>query len=258
MSKYTTEVRFICESLAGLRESTDGTQVENVLNNCWDKIFDNFEIYEESHREDLCKKILRHYYTREIGLETYGLWKLKLNTKMKEIMPYYNGLYQSASFEYNPLDDVDITRTVYDARQKAKQSTGTENSSFSNSRNGSGENHVQDNGSRSETYKESDTPQGALTGLLNDEYMSLARVTNGTNGNQEDIANSFNEANSGSASGTSTESGTENEMGNLTEIIKGKRNGVSYSDLVNEYRKTIINIDMMIIEELKDLFFGLW
>ena len=88
--------------------------------------------------------------------------------------------------------------------------------------------------------------------------MSLARVTNGTNGNQEDIANSFNEANSGSASGTSSENGTENEMGQLTETIKGKRNGVSYSDLVNEYRKTIINIDMMIIDELKDLFFGLW
>ena len=258
MSKYTTEVRFICENLAGLVESADGNQVENVLDNSWNKIFDNFEIFEELHREDLCKKILRHYYTREIGLETYGLWKLKLNTRMKEIMPYYNGLYQSASFEFNPLDDVDITRVVYDAKQKSKQSTDTESTSYTNSRSGSNESAVTDSGSRSETFKESDTPQGALTGLLNDEYMSLARVTSGTNGNTENGASLFSESNTGSSSVNASGTGIENEQGTVTETIKGKRNGISYSELVNDYRKTIINIDMMIIEDLKDLFFGLW
>ena len=42
------------------------------------------------------------------------------------------------------------------------------------------------------------------------------------------------------------------------ERIVGKRSGVSYSNLLTEFRKTFLNIDAMVIEELKDLFFGLW
>ena len=52
-----------------------------------------------------------HYYTREIGFETVGLWKLKLQTKLNEIMPYYNKLYETELLKYNPLYDVDMTTT---------------------------------------------------------------------------------------------------------------------------------------------------
>ena len=104
MSKYTTEVRYICEVNAGLTESTGGNDVEQVIANSRAKIFDfNYPIYDESYRSILETKILKHFYTREIGLETVGLWKLKLNTKMNEIMPYYNQLYKSALLEFNPL-----------------------------------------------------------------------------------------------------------------------------------------------------------
>ena len=85
MSKYTTEVRFICENLAGLTESKGCNDVDDILDDSWDKIFGNFPIFDEEYREGLCKKILKHFYTREIGYETVGLWKLKLNTKMQEL-----------------------------------------------------------------------------------------------------------------------------------------------------------------------------
>ena len=39
MSKYTTEVRFICESKSGLSESKGFGSVDEVLNGSWDKIF---------------------------------------------------------------------------------------------------------------------------------------------------------------------------------------------------------------------------
>ena len=39
MAKYTTEVRTICESKAGLEESKGGNDVDTILNNSWDKIF---------------------------------------------------------------------------------------------------------------------------------------------------------------------------------------------------------------------------
>ena len=42
------------------------------------------------------------------------------------------------------------------------------------------------------------------------------------------------------------------------ENIKGKRSGVLYSEMLTKLRETFLNIDMMIINDLDDLFFGLW
>ena len=96
MSKYTTEVRYICENYANQTESKGYNSVQNILDNSWDKVFDfDFPIFDENYREPLCKKILKHFYTREIGEETVGLWKLRLDDRMNEIMPYYNQLYES-------------------------------------------------------------------------------------------------------------------------------------------------------------------
>ena len=109
MSKYTTEVRYICETNAGLKESKGYKSVAEVIANSRTKIFDfDYPIYDESYRSVLETKILKHYYTREIGLETVGLWKLKLDTKMNEIMPYYNQLYKSALIEFNPMYTTDL------------------------------------------------------------------------------------------------------------------------------------------------------
>ena len=112
MSRYTTEVRYICEKYAGLDKSAEYTDVKEVINNSWEKIFDfDFPIFDEAYKPILCKKIIKHYYTREIGLETVALWKLKLDTLMNEIMPYYNKLYQTELLSFNPLYDADYTKT---------------------------------------------------------------------------------------------------------------------------------------------------
>ena len=112
MSKYTTEVRFICENSAGLSESEGADNVDSVLDRCWNKVFNfDFPIFDENYRQVLCRKILKHYYTREIAHETVGRWKLALNAKLNEIMPYYNQLYKSELLEFNPFYDVDLTRS---------------------------------------------------------------------------------------------------------------------------------------------------
>ena len=110
MSKYTTEVRFLCESLTGHTESQGLSQVDNILTEASPIIFSfQFPIFDEAYRLPLERKILRHYYTREISEETYGLWKLRLQDRMETIMPYYNKLYESALLSFNPFYDVDLT-----------------------------------------------------------------------------------------------------------------------------------------------------
>lgn len=108
MSKYTTEVRNIVETYAGRNERGEYPDVDSCIDLAIPQIFDvaNIPVYVPEHKTLLFHKILLHYYQREIAFETTGLWKLKLNAKMKEIMPYYNQLYASELLEYDPLQNV--------------------------------------------------------------------------------------------------------------------------------------------------------
>lgn len=127
MAYYTTQVRTICETVAGLRDSVGCSDVETVLNDSWDKIFTAFPIYDEAHRADLCKKILRHYYMDEIAFETYGLWQLAINTKLTEIMPQYNRLYKASAEIINPLYNKNLTRQYDGTSKGTNKGTRTDN-----------------------------------------------------------------------------------------------------------------------------------
>ena len=63
MSKYTTEIRFICEEAAGLTESGGFNNISEILSDSvLDKIFNfDFHIFEEGYRHPLERKILKHY-----------------------------------------------------------------------------------------------------------------------------------------------------------------------------------------------------
>lgn len=127
MSKYTTQVRFICETAAGLSESVGQASVNKIISAAIPSVFDfDFPIFDEAYRNVLESKILKHYYTREIGLESVGLWKLKMDTKLNEIMPYYNQLYKSELLDFNPFYDVDLTRDHTLNRSEQSEQTGNE------------------------------------------------------------------------------------------------------------------------------------
>ena len=243
MSKYTTEVRFICESVAGENVSVGYSSVNRIIKQAIPKIFDfDFPIFDEDYREVLCGKILKHFYLREIGLETVGLWKLMLDTRLNEIMPYYNQLYRSELLEFNPLEDYKMKKTG----NKGKDETKTENGNLMSAGQNIAEQKASTEGTEYNLY--SDTPQGALTGVDEEAYLSNARKV--TTNDSTDAKTTGSSNYSENKTNTDTLKGTETYI----EELSGKIGGVSYSKLLNEYRETFINIDMMIIEELNDLF----
>ena len=231
MSKYTTEVRFICEQVSGYSESQGGMNVDQVLETSWNRIFDNsWSIFDEKYRKVLCKKILKHYYTREIGAEVVGLWVMWLNRRMSEIMPYYNQLYESEKLKFDPMTDTDVTTTSNRKIDTENNTTGDSNGSSSS------------NNTSRDLY--ADTPQGALQGVESETYLTNARKI--TDSGSTNNSNSYN----------SSDSGNSND--DYFENVKGKRGGENYSDMLRKYRETFLNIDMMIIKELDDLFLNLW
>lgn len=312
MSKYTTELRFICETSAGLDESVGLNNVAEVIEQSRDKIFDfNFPIFDESYRSVLETKIIRHFYTREICTETVGLWKMWLNTRMNEIMPYYNKLYESELIKFNPMYDVDLTTDYQKTNEGTKDETGThgltdvysENGTESvndvkalnetSVENGGGNGVSTDSGSdtKNDALKNdhwdyySDTPQGGINGVANMEYLTNARhitddgtgststseydKTNNTSYTNEntvnkngDVNETINKENTKNSNLNRNENNTNNSrMTGLEDYVQhvvGKSVGISYSKLLNEFRDTFLNIDMMIINDLSDLFFNLW
>lgn len=271
MSKYTTEVRFICENKSGLNESAGADNVDDIISKSWDKIFTTKAVFfDEDYRSVLCQKILKHYYLREIGTETVGIWKLWMNTRLEEIMPYYNQLYKSALIEFNPLYDVDLNRTHKRQVDSTKQDDGTSKTISSgtstDSGTSSGSESSTSSGNSSNTKKDlySDTPQGAITGLENENYLTNARkITDSGSTSGNTSGNSSGEySSSGSTNSTvnseSSNTGTANSTEDYVEKITGKQGSESYSSLLLKFRETFLNIDMQVIEEFGDLFMGLW
>lgn len=263
MSKYTTEVRFICENACGYTESKGADLVDTIVSKSWNKIFTNkFPIYDEKYRPILCQKILKHYYLREIGCETVGIWKMWLNERMEMIMPLYNQLYKSALIEFNPLYDVDLNTTGNKKTDYDETTTGNSDSDYTRTDNlKSKRTDNLTNESDNLTYNLfSNTPQGALNGVDNEKYLTDARkitehnITENTG--TQDVDNTGTQKNVG----IETINGTKdfNNLDEYAEHVVGKTSGKSYSLMLNEFRSTFLNIDQMICDELEDLFFGLW
>lgn len=279
MSKYTTEVRFICESKSGLEVSGGSSDVDNIIANSWNKIFTSkAPFFDEEYRSVLCQKILKHYYLREICCETVGIWTLWMNTRLEEIMPYYNQLYNSAKIDFNPMHDVDLIRKHERNIEGTSKEDGTRTDNTTSKRTLTGNRDTDTTGSGTrnttsdsdETKRDlySDTPQGAITGLENENYLTNARkITDNVNGTGNEETNttentgtnySETEDTTGKVDGITSNTGSSNTTEDYLETIAGKQGTESFSSLLNKFRETFLNIDMMVIEEFSDLFFGLW
>lgn len=307
MSKYTTELRFICETSAGLTDSEGYTSTKEIIEKSRKKIFDfDYPIFDEKYRSVLETKIIKHYYTREIGAESVGLWKFWLNERMNRIMPYYNQLYKSELLDFNPLYDTDITtdsnrkinhkenttdnnvRTDNTSRDEHGNETRTDNLANKNTRTdnlsteNSHEEHDTDSGTNDNLTAYSDTPQNGLKGVTELNYLTNATKVNGSDNKKHDNNGSYNTKNTGTQVDDATQTGTvRNDINNTVkntgtvsdngtgtkkydnvndylEHVKGKRGADSYAKMLQEYRKTFLNIDQMIINSLSDLFMGVW
>lgn len=259
MSKYTTELRFICETEAGLINSEGYNSINEIVAKATPKIFSfTFPIFDESYRNILCAKILKHYYTREISEETYGLWKLRLETKLNEIMPYYNQMYKSELIDFNPLYDTDISTEHNRQLDDKRIETITDTSTTENKADTVATTTGTSEASKTERDLFSDTPQGALTNVENETYLTNARKKI-----EEETATTgdTSKANTTATVGYNNVTDKTNNLTSLedyTTKVLGKNGGSSFSKYIQEFRETFLNIDMSVIDELAPLFFNLW
>lgn len=193
--------------------------IKTLIDNNFDFKMDSYPIFDENYRETLNNNILNHYYENEIGFETAPLFRFYLNQKLNEIMPYYNELYkvQKKLIDENLLlNNVNITESLTGSNTTQSSSESTSNSN--------GKNLFQD------------TPHGELSSTDIDDQKWATNLTQNKN--------IINDESSASGSGT-------NEY---IKTIVGNNGGKFNIDVLNDIKNNLMNIDLMIINELYDLF----
>lgn len=202
VSKYTTELRHIVES--GY------------------PIFDfDYPIFDENYRGVLQQKIIDTYYFREIGFETVGMFKHYLKTKLNNIMPYYNQLYETEGLVNKENYNINLDNTITQKRT-------TEGNSESNSSS---------NGLSKNRDVFSDTPQAKLKDL---DYATNLTENDGESENH--------------ASGKTT----AKTIDEYEEHLLGNGSMRYNADILMEWRKSFLNIDQDILKELNDLFMNVY
>lgn len=206
MATYTIELREITQEIFPERE--------------------RYPIFDEGHRLPLNKKIIDHYWYREIGTETVDMFIFMINRKMREIMPFYNQLYISTQMKFDPLLTTDM-QTLMETHEAATRESNGESTSET------------DNDSKSRAVS-SQMPQTALAG--NEDYADSATDSvSKTEGNA-----------------TATESSNLSSVGDGTANTSTRGRQGSASVLLMEWRAAMLNVDMMVINELEPLFMQIW
>jgi hypothetical protein len=189
-------------------------------------IFDRANDGSSQYRPLLNQKIVDHFHNREIGQETVSMFKFAMRRKMNEIMPYYNQLYKSTQIEFDPLATVDMRTVVTGESTQTATAVGhTENSS---------------DGEAGSRTVQSSMPQVMLAG--NKDYATGGVDATSTSNN--------------SATADENSNSTTDENTNSTTEMKGYQGAPA--ELINSYRASLLNIDLMVIEELREMFMRVW
>lgn len=178
------------------------------------------------YRPTLNGKIFDHFMNREIGYESVGLFQLAMRRKMNEIMPVINQMYLSQLLTIVPISTVNLS-TNNSATDSLTGETTVSTTSASNANS-------------SARSVSSQMPQTMLS--PDEDYADSASDTNSANTTTGTGSNTNNETRSNVASGDTATTGYQG----------------SPSDLLMRYRQTFINPDMMVINELEELFMQIW
>ena len=162
MASYTMELRKVIEYYG--REEVENWFKSYELADYLTPIqIEQITKYNVFRKDKLAKKIVDHYYMREIGFETPALFKHYALVTMQEIMERYLPKIYSNFLEYDPLSNVDFTETY--TREIAGESANEGSSSSSSTQNAEGLNII--NNTPQKRITKQDLETGAYTSQVN-------------------------------------------------------------------------------------------
>ena len=208
----------------------------------------DYEFYSDNHqdKETFEKLFISHFYFREIGFETPERFKVKLQAKLNLIMPYYR---QLALTEWDKVRSIEQMMTSKNLTETTEHTQSIQGNSETQSNQSSTSNASQNTTSSNES-KSSNLADGVSQSSLNDGYLTSSGKTEQTDNTQSE------------ATGNANQSILGNNEQQLTEKTTFTSNGdigiQTPAYALTEWRKVIINLNQMIIDECEDLFMKIY
>lgn len=212
----------------------------------------NFPFYDETKRAEFEQNFLRHFYMREIGLETIDYFMLRLEDKLNTIMPYYNKLLTANAKEYDPFYNEIIDESI--TRDRTGKTNGTDTTATSSSSTTKGTTANTTTSTADDNNQQSDLPQGSLDNFNDNSYMSSA----GKGHTESNTTVNGTDETTGSNSGSSNVTRAETSEGNETEKRTANNVRGNQSEMLRMYYEAQRNILNNIYNDCEDLYMGLW
>ena len=208
----------------------------------------DYEFYSDNvqDKETFERLFVSHFYFREIGFETPERFKMKLQSKLNLIMPYYR---QLAMTEWHKVRSIEQMMTSKNLTETTEHMQSIQGNSETQSNQSSSSNATQNTISSNES-KASNLADGVSQSSLDDGYLTASGKTEQTDNTQSE------------ATGNANHSILGNNEQQLTEKTTFTSNGdigiQTPAYAITEWRKIIINLNQMIINECEDLFLKIY
>ena len=213
-------------------DNPDPVKIKDLANAGRSRIFDfDYDLSNNITKEKFECMILNHYMMRRIGYETVTAFKLALNVRLNEIMPYYNKLFDAMA-NWKIFEDGETTH-----RDITTSNSGSDTSDGTASSNGSA------NDSTSSDRRYSNTPQNKISEVRSGEYV--------TEYNYDQNTGTSSNTNSSTSHTTATNSNNGETHETVTHTPADKMK--NYIEYANENKK----IFSMIFKDLDQLFYQL-
>lgn len=295
--------------------------LSNCMNEYKDKVFTFYYEMPDDYKPIFERKFLLRFGYRNIGFESYPLFKQMLEARLNELMPKYMDLYASVDVKYNPFVNNNINTESFErlrARGKnfetgnIKNISGADSSSgiFTDGKRGiissSSESNISTDvgNTKNQSISDqgvgkmklfSDTPQDSLGSgeipdskklsdvYFNDGYITTKQLDKESNtqissDNNDVFARSSGERSLDNVENLSTYENSITQSKNInraqtyndiekvdaqerTQVISQKEislKGVLMSDVIIAWRKSFISVDKMLLDDLEELFIGVF
>jgi hypothetical protein len=221
-----------------------------------------YPIFDEPYRATLNKKIVDRYWNREIGMESIEMFTFAMKRKLNEIMPYYNKLYETEKIEFDPLITMDIntvaSSTIIEDATANTDTTSDTTSGTLEDANATTDAHSDTVGDAHSRAVQSTTPQTMLSGM--EDYASSASDSNSdsdtiSDSNQVTDQTTQTDTEIGTVANQITDQNTQRDT-DANSHVTGYQ-GIP-SNIIIAYRASLLNIDLLILADLEELFMLVW
>ena len=180
----------------------------------YNKIFPQYTLFDENHKQELQDKVWKHYAIYELGMETYEQWLWQFKAKWLEIIPLANKYFEALASPLLKRFGNDVRRRDYTLARDETTDHGTETITTDNDR----------------LFQ--DTP---YTKVGAGDYATDKTSDHGTSKKVHTVPQVFSQ---------------DDTVVETTEGVKD----ITYAEAVKKYTDYIFDVDLWIIKQMRDLF----